>query len=69
MANCVFRFSPYTNQLNYINWLNKVESQKGQFWKDQGLLDLIQISRVGPTYNQNMFLVALHILEGSMNTF
>lgn len=27
----IFCFTPYTNQTNYTNWLDKVESQKGQF--------------------------------------
>ncbi|KAI5397964.1 hypothetical protein KIW84_063684 [Lathyrus oleraceus] len=47
----------------------RVESQKRQFRKDQSLFDLIQISRVGPTYNQNMLLVALHFWEVLMDTF
>lgn len=46
MSTRVFYSSPYTNQSNYLSWLNKVESKIGQAWKDQGLFDLIQLSRV-----------------------
>lgn len=49
MTTCIFRYVPYTNLSNYINWLNKVESQNGQFWKDQGLFDPSQLYKVGPT--------------------
>lgn len=69
MATHVFCSAPYINQMNYLNWKNKAESLKWKNWKHQGLLDLIQLSRVCPTYNQNMLLVELHFWEGSTNTF
>lgn len=69
MSTCVFQLALYTNQLNYLHQLNKVESKKGKIWKDQGLFNLIQLSRVGHVCRQNMLLVALHFWESSTNTF
>lgn len=69
MSTLVFRSAMYTNQSDYLNWLNKVESKKWQIWKDQGLFDLIQLSKVGYAYSQNMLCDALHFWEGLTNTF
>lgn len=69
MSTSIFRSTSYNNQSNYLNWLNKVEYKKGQVWKDQGLFDLIKLSKAGHVYNHDMFLVSLHFWEGSTNTF
>jgi len=39
---------------DYIEWLNKVEHRKGQFWKDICIFDLVQLSRQGPKYYNEM---------------
>jgi hypothetical protein len=42
-----FRTEPKTdNNEKYICWLDKVEKKKGQFWKEIGIFDLIQLSRL-----------------------
>lgn len=62
----VFHFSPFKA---YIHWLDKVEKKKEQFWKDRGIYDLIQLSKVGPKYNTNMLIPTLFFWEDSINTF
>jgi len=37
-----------------------MEKQKGQFWKEMGIFDLIELSRQGPKYHSAMIIVALH---------
>jgi hypothetical protein len=41
----------------------------GAFWKDSGIYELIQLSRVGPKYQQEMIIAAMHFFESSTNTF
>lgn len=60
--------SPKRNE-DYISWLNKIETQKSQTWKDRGIYDLVQLSRVAYPYYQNMLFVALYFCESSTNTF
>jgi len=58
----------YENNDEYLCWLNKVEGKKGQFWKDIGIFDLIQLSRQGPRYHKEMLIVALHFWNTSTNS-
>ncbi|KAK2382187.1 hypothetical protein QL285_069735 [Trifolium repens] len=67
--NKVFRSAPYYGNEDYIKWLNRVQIGYGDFWKDYGIYELIQLSRVGPKYQQEMLIVALHFFESSTNTF
>lgn len=46
-----------------------MELKKSQVWKEQGLFEMIQLSRVGPTYSSNMLLTGLQFLESLTNTF
>jgi len=55
-----FRSAPKVDKENYTTWLNKVEKKKGDFWKNLGIFDLIQLSRHGPRYQKHMFLATLH---------
>jgi len=43
-----------------LGWLDKMEKQKGQFWKEMGIVDLIQLSRQGPKYHSEIIIVVLH---------
>lgn len=44
-------------------------SQKRPIWEEQGIYDLIQLSRVGPICNHAMLLVEIRFGEVSTNTF
>lgn len=48
--------------------MNKIETKKGQTWKDKGIYDFVQLSRVGPPYCQNMLVATLYFWESSTNT-
>lgn len=65
----VFHSSTTIKNEAYINWLDKAEKKNEQFWKDQGIYDLIHLSRVGPKYNSNMLISTILFWEGSTNTF
>jgi hypothetical protein len=67
--NKVFRSAPYYGNEDYIKWLDWVQVGYGAFWKDSGNYDLIQLSRVGPKYHQEMLIAALHFFESSTNSF
>jgi hypothetical protein len=67
--NKVFRSAPYVENEAYIDWLDRVEKEFGEFWKSHGIFDLIQISRIGPKYHTEMLVAALHFYENSTNTF
>jgi hypothetical protein len=67
--NKVFRSAPYYGNEGYLEWLDRVQVGYGDFWKDAGLYELIQLSRVGPQYQQEMIIAAMHFFEGSTNTF
>ena len=58
----------YENNEDYICWLDKIEGKKGQFWKDIGIFDLIQLSRQGPRYNKEILIDALHFWNISTNS-
>jgi len=55
----------YENNERYLCWLEKVEKQKGQFWKEMGIFNLIQLSRHGPKYHSEMIIAALHFWNPS----
>jgi len=64
-----FKTEPkHENNEDYHCWLNKVEKSKGQFWKDIGIFDLIQLSRQGPKYHNEMIIAALHFWNPSTNS-
>ncbi|KAK2422198.1 hypothetical protein QL285_032751 [Trifolium repens] len=44
--NKVFRSAPYYGNEDYIKWLDRVQVGYGDFWKDAGIFELIQLSRV-----------------------
>jgi hypothetical protein len=67
--NKVFRSAPYYGNEDYITWLDRVQVGYGAFWKDSGIYELIQLSRVGPKYQQEMIIAAMHFFESSTNTF
>jgi len=64
-----FRTEPkHDNNEEYISWLDKVEKKKGQFWKDLGIFDLIQLSRQGPKYHNETLIDALHFWNPSTSS-
>jgi hypothetical protein len=67
--NKVFRYAPYYGNEEYLKWMDRVQVGYGDFWKDSGIYDLIQLSRVGPKYHQEMLVAALHFFDSSTNTF
>jgi hypothetical protein len=67
--NKVFRSAPYYGNEGYLEWLYRVQVGYGEFWKDSGIYELIQLSRVGPQYQQEMIIAAMHFFESSTNTF
>jgi hypothetical protein len=46
--NKVFRSAPYYENEEYIAWLDRVQVGYGDFWKDAGIFELIQLSRTAP---------------------
>jgi hypothetical protein len=63
-----FRTEPKIGENDpYIGWLDKLEKKKGQFWKDIGIFDLIQLSRLGPKYHNELIIAALHFWNPSTN--
>lgn len=46
-----------------------MEKKKWDAWKNQGIFDLIQMSRFGPGYNVTMLIVVFWFWESSTNTF
>lgn len=45
---------------DYLAWLTKVEKKKSQVWKNMGIFDITQLSKVGPRYNQAMLITTLY---------
>src|ERR1044072_205201 len=67
-----FRSSPPSTASTlepYTKWLDRVQSAKGEIWKQQGIFDLIQISRKPIRYNHAMLLASIYFWESSTNTF
>ena len=66
----IFRTCPWSKDpSDYLSWLDKVEKIKGDFWKEIGIFDLIQLSRVGPNICPNMLLASLYFWDSTYNTF
>jgi len=62
----VFRAAPkFERNEAYLEWLEKIEKNKGGFWKALGIFDLIQLSRQGPRYYNHIILDALHFWNSS----
>ncbi|PNX59721.1 hypothetical protein L195_g051561, partial [Trifolium pratense] len=66
--NRVFRSAPSLND-QYLGWLDRVQRDKADIWQACGIYDLIQLSRTGLKYQQEMIIAALHFFESSTNTF
>ncbi|CAJ2663131.1 unnamed protein product [Trifolium pratense] len=64
-----FRSHPYYGNSLYLTWLDRIEQSFGKFWKDYGIFELIQFSRIGPKYQPEMLIAAMHFFEKSTNTF
>ncbi|MCH81851.1 hypothetical protein A2U01_0002644 [Trifolium medium] len=67
-TNKVFRSAP-SHKDKYIAWLDRVQHDFEGIWQTAGIFDLIQLSRTGLKYDQEMIIVALHFFETSTNTF
>ncbi|KAI5404629.1 hypothetical protein KIW84_051692 [Lathyrus oleraceus] len=52
-----FRSCP-TLDKSYLAWLTKVEKKKASFWKESGIFDLIQMSKLGFSYCQPLLYPA-----------
>lgn len=66
----VFRSSPLSKDpQDYLAWLAKVEKKKAPFWKELGMFDLIELSKVGPAYCPNMLLASLYFWDRPHQTF
>lgn len=68
-SHYTFHSALYTQEKECIQWLDKVESKKAQLWKKQGIFDLMQLSRVGPTYSSYMLISILQFQQSSTNKF
>ncbi|PNX61720.1 hypothetical protein L195_g052602, partial [Trifolium pratense] len=66
--NRVFRSTPSLND-QYLGWLDRIQQDKADIWQACGIYDLIQLSRTGLKYQQEMIVAALHFFESSTNTF
>lgn len=66
----VFLFFPlFKDPKDYLVWLDKAEKKKSQVWKDMGIFDMIQLSKVGPGYSQAMLVTSLYFWYSTHNTF
>ncbi|CAJ2651849.1 unnamed protein product [Trifolium pratense] len=66
--NRVFRSAPSLND-QYLGWLDRVQRDKADIWQACGIYDLIQLSRTGLKYQQEMIIAALRFFGSSTNTF
>ena len=64
-----FRSCPTKGCNQYLNWLAKVEQKKYQLWKDMGIFDLIQLSKVRTSYCQHMLMASLYSWDNTFNIF
>lgn len=66
----VFRTCPlFRDPSGYLGWLEKKEKKKSQVWKEMGIFNLIQLSKVGPSYCQTMLVSSLYFLDSTHYTF
>ena len=63
-----FRSCP-TLDKSYLAWLTKAEKKKAQVWKELGIFDLIQMSKLGFSYCQPFLLASLYLWDSTYNTF
>ncbi|GAU21853.1 hypothetical protein TSUD_33490 [Trifolium subterraneum] len=60
---------PHENNRNKETISFFPSSSTTRLWKDFGIFDFIQLSRLGLKYQQEMIIAALHFFESSTNTF
>lgn len=66
----VFLYFPlFKHPKHYISWLEKVEKKKPKLYEKMGIYDLIQLSKVGPSYCQKNLVASLYFWESTSNTF
>lgn len=66
----VFRSCPlFRDPSDYLSWLEKIEKNKSQVWKEMGIFELIQLLKIGPSYSQTMLLSSLYFWDSSHHTF
>lgn len=66
----VFRSCPLCNDpSDYLGWFGRIENKKFQVWKNMGIFDMIQLSKVGPGYCQSMLVSSLYFWENTYNNF
>src|ERR1044072_9726509 len=63
-----FRSCPTSDQ-SYQNWLATVECKKSQEWENLGILNLIQMSKLGFSYSHPFLLASLYFWDSTYNTF
>lgn len=65
-----FRATPtFKDPTDYSNWLNKIEKQKSQAWKDIGIYDLIMLSKLDLDYTNPMLVSSLYLWDNTHYTF
>ncbi|KAI5389696.1 hypothetical protein KIW84_075116 [Lathyrus oleraceus] len=65
-----FRATPtFKDPTDYSNWLNKIEKQKSQAWKDIGIYDLIMLSKLNHDYSNPMLVSSLYFWDSTHYTF
>lgn len=66
----VFRATPtFKDPTDYSNWLNNIEKQKSQAWKDIGIYDLIMLSKLDLDYSNPMLVSSLYFWDITHYTF
>lgn len=66
----VFRSCPlFRDPSDYLGWLEKIEKKKSQVWKEMGIFNLIQLSKVRPGYCQTMLVSSLYFWDSIHHTF
>lgn len=59
----------FKDPTDYSNWLNKIEKQKSQGWKDIGIYDLIMLSKLDLDYSNPMLVSSLYFWDSTHYTF
>ncbi|QHO49620.1 uncharacterized protein DS421_1g15530 [Arachis hypogaea] len=67
--NRLFRNHPKTNIGGYHAWLSKVETEKTTLWKEIGIYDLIQLSKISYTVNSGLMGGVLYFWDETSHTF
>jgi len=69
MTHWVFWSFPSTiHSSSFLGRLKKVELKKAQALKTLGIFNLIQLSKTGLGYEENLILAEIHFWENSINT-